>query len=437
MSKKKHIYLPIEIKAREYVSNLLIVNKAINKNYRCYIGAKSSINRLISYKKEKNGIFFSKSTLTEKEYINFRDKCEYLTILDQELGPALTIKEIKMGLSSRKNLVIPEYIDSYYVISETMRKLVREIYPEIKDKIKLTGWPRIDLWKDFRHLSSDKSDRIKKKYGKFILFSSDYSFTRKSNIYSFLKYLEGYNWKKDSAKYKFVKDQAFQTYYEFKKNLKFFKQLDKLRLNYKIIIRPHPADDRRHWTRLSKYFENILVIYEGDITEWLCASEGFFHRGCTTAVQAAIANINPAYLVSDKSYIRETLTYEISDKINSMDDFLKYFEEKKSLSEDKKIKLKKHILLDDDISSCNLIIDDFETFNVKASNPQKLNLSNLIKEFIMNLKRSIKKDSSIKIKKLGDGIDLEETEELFLKIRKTKDFKLKKIFDNCLEIEKI
>ena len=52
-----------------------------------------------------------------------------------------------------KDLVIPEYIDSYYVISETMRKLVREIYPEIKDKIKLTGWPRIDLWKDFRYLA--------------------------------------------------------------------------------------------------------------------------------------------------------------------------------------------------------------------------------------------------------------------------------------------
>ena len=93
---------------------------------------------------------------------------------------------------------------------------------------------------------------------------------------------------------------------------------------------------------------------------------------------------------------------------------------KKSLTEDKKIKLKKHILLDDDISSCNLIIDDFETFNVQASNPQKLYLSNLIKEFILNLKRLIKKDSSIKIKKLGDGITLKKQKSYFLKIRKQK-----------------
>ena len=58
MSKKKHIYLPIEIKAREFVSNLLLVSKAINKGYRCYIGAKSSINRLASYKREKMEFFF-------------------------------------------------------------------------------------------------------------------------------------------------------------------------------------------------------------------------------------------------------------------------------------------------------------------------------------------------------------------------------------------
>tara|TARA_Y100001958_G_C21224883_1_gene550284 strand:- start:752 stop:2065 length:1314 start_codon:yes stop_codon:yes gene_type:complete len=437
MSKKKHIYLPIEIKAREYVSNLLIVSKAIDKGYRCYIGAKSSINRLASYKKEKDGIFFSKSTLTEKDYIYYRNKFEYLTILDQELGPALSFKEIKMGLHSSRDQIIPKYIDSYYVISENMKKLVKEIYPEIKEKIKLTGWPRIDLWKDFRYLSDDKIESIKKKYGKFILFSSDYSFTRKSNIYSFLKYLEEYNWSKDSTKYKFVKDQAYQTYNEFKKNINFFKKLDQLKLDYKIIIRPHPADDRKHWTRLSKYFKNILVIYEGDITEWLYASEGFFHRGCTTAVQAAIANISPVYLISDKKFIRETLTYEISDKINSIDEFLQYFKEKKFLSKDNQLKLKEYILLEEDISSCSLIIKDFESFDVNVSDPQKLGLLNFIKEFIFKIKNLIRKKGSMKIYKLGDGINFKETEELFFKIRKIKDFKLKKIFDNCLEIEKI
>ena len=92
----------------------------------------------------------------------------------------------------------------------------------MKEKIKLSGWPRIDLWKNFKHLSNDKVDLIKK-YGKFILFSSDYSFTRRSNIYSFLRYLEEYNWIKESSKYKFVKNQAYQTYNEFKENMNFLR----------------------------------------------------------------------------------------------------------------------------------------------------------------------------------------------------------------------
>ena len=151
-----------------------------------------------------------------------------------------------------------------------------------------------------------------------------------------------------------------------------------MQLDFKIIIRPHPADDRKHWTKLSQYFKNILVIYEGDITEWLYASEGFFHRGCTTAVQAAIADFNPVYLVSDKKYIRETLTYEISEKINSVESFYNILK-KKILSEDNKTKLKESILMNDDKSSCELILEDFDTFNVHSSNPQKLNLSNKLK----------------------------------------------------------
>ena len=35
---KKHLYIPVEIKPREYVSNLLLINKAIDKNFRCYLG---------------------------------------------------------------------------------------------------------------------------------------------------------------------------------------------------------------------------------------------------------------------------------------------------------------------------------------------------------------------------------------------------------------
>ena len=133
-------------------------------------------------------------------------------------------------------------------------KNIRFSYNTNLNTLEYKGKSILDLWKNFKHLSNDKVDLIKKKYGKFILFSSDYSFTRRSNIYSFLRYLEEYNWIKESSKYKFVKNQAYQTYNEFKENMNFFKKLDNLQLDFKIIIRPHPADDRKHWTKLSQYF---------------------------------------------------------------------------------------------------------------------------------------------------------------------------------------
>jgi hypothetical protein len=47
----------------------------------------------------------------------------------------------------------------------------------MKNSIKCTGWPRIDLWrKENDYLFKKKTKLISKKYGKFILFSSDFGY---------------------------------------------------------------------------------------------------------------------------------------------------------------------------------------------------------------------------------------------------------------------
>ena len=144
---KKNLFIPIEVKIREFVSNLLLASESLDNNFRCYLGGKSSINRLINYNKLKNGVYFSKSPFLEKEYIKIKKKCQFLTILDQELGPALSKNEIEMGLNARKNLILSKYIDSYYVLGNRINEIVKKIYPEINKATKLTGWPKLTYGK--------------------------------------------------------------------------------------------------------------------------------------------------------------------------------------------------------------------------------------------------------------------------------------------------
>ena len=431
---KKHLYIPVEIKPREFVSNLLLIDKAIDKNFRCYLGSKSSINRLIRYSNETNGIYFSKCSFIKNEYKEIKKKCDHITILDQELGPALSAREIEIGLRSMNDQIFNEYIDSYYVLGKFADKIVKKEYPQIESAIKITGWPRIDLWNKYRHLYKKKIDSIKKSYGNFVLFSSDYVFFNEKIITSHLDELKKFGAKENDETFKFAKDNAYKTLYEFQKFLKIIKDLDKVKFKNNLIIRPHPADDHSFWTQLKKEFKNIKIIYDGDISEWLYASTGLLHRGCTTAIQSKIANIPTAYLISDNNYIRETLTYKISNKIYNQDELYEFMENP-SINNNEQV-LDNYICFDKNLDASEKIAQDLDSLTDRKYNPNLLTISQKLKEMVIYFKSKFENKKKIKKKIIG-GIDLVETLNFLLDIRKKRDFKIKKIYNNCLQIEKI
>ena len=431
---KKHLYIPVEIKPREYVSNLLLINKAIDKNFRCYLGSKSSINRLIMYSNQANGIYFSKCSFVKKEYQKIKKKCDHITILDQELGPALSIQEIQMGLRSMNNQIFNEYIDSYYVLGNFANEIVKQEYPQIESVVKITGWPRIDLWNKYRYLYKRKVDEIKNSHGNFILFSSDYVFFNEKIIASHLDELKKFGAKENDETFKFVQDNAYKTLTEFKKFLKIIKELDKVKFKNNLIIRPHPADDHSFWKQIRKEFKNIKVIYDGDISEWLYASNALLHRGCTTAVQSKIANIPTAYLISDKHYVRESLTYKISNKIDNQVD-LYNFMNNPTMNNNQQT-LNNYISFNKDLDASEKIAQDLDSLTDRKFNPNILTMSQQFKEMLIYFKSKFENKKKNKKKIIG-GIDLIETLNYLLDIRGKRDFKIKKIYNNCLQIEKI
>ena len=84
---KKNIYLPIETKQREYLSNLLIAQKAATKGFRTFIGTKEAIFDLILNKKERKGIFLYKGGLESNLFEKISKKVQYNFILDHEMTP--------------------------------------------------------------------------------------------------------------------------------------------------------------------------------------------------------------------------------------------------------------------------------------------------------------------------------------------------------------
>lgn len=56
--KKKEIYIPIELKPREFISQVYLAGELAKIGGRVFIGSKVIINDLIKEKKNNQGVFF-------------------------------------------------------------------------------------------------------------------------------------------------------------------------------------------------------------------------------------------------------------------------------------------------------------------------------------------------------------------------------------------
>jgi surface carbohydrate biosynthesis protein len=86
--------------------------------------------------------------------------------------------------------------------------------------------------------------------------------------------------------------------------------------NELIIIRPHPAEDLKIYNILTKKLKNVLVIHKGGSEPWIRMSKVLIHNGCTTAVQADIADKKViSFMPGGSSELDKEYVPEIPNKI--------------------------------------------------------------------------------------------------------------------------
>ena len=142
---KPNVYIPVEIKYREFLSNILLASFAVKSGFRVYIGSKDAIATLINTKKNKGGIFFYKGGKDLNSLINIKKKCDHFVVLDQEMGTAPQ----NYGKVIRRRIWpgTEKHIDRYYVVGNHGYKVSCNIFPEMKKSIRCSGWPRVDMWR--------------------------------------------------------------------------------------------------------------------------------------------------------------------------------------------------------------------------------------------------------------------------------------------------
>lgn len=393
--KKKTVYIAIEIKVREFISQVLLASKLIKNNYRVYLGAKDQIFNLIANKKEKGGIFFYKAGVPEKYVDLINKKTETHAVFDQELMPGISRKKEyieSVNCFSKKGV---PFIDVYFSVNKTVYECAKKELKNIRGNIYLTGSPRIDLWrKKYHHLFYEQINKIKKKHGEFYLFNSDFQYVSKNIEEEALEFLhpkDFESWSGSKFKNAISKrlKMARQLNKEFNEFIPFIISLQK-KIDKKIIIRPHPAENKYVWKSIFEEHKNIIVEDpKNDVFPWILASRGVLHRGCTTSLQSLYVQ-KPTFFIDlgkkfRKNYIYKKLSYDHSTKIykkkiNNLK--LKYIDKTK-----KNLYFKNNLGIGKTESVEN-IIDIFKKFKIKEEEKNRLIIKN---PFLTNSKLLIKK----------------------------------------------
>lgn len=291
--KKKWVVIRLEITTREFFSKSLLAYKLANMGFGVIVtnsltervdrfpkGAyivnsiyKNNHDKLKGIKKYGNRIY-----VLDEESLVIRDEEEYLRRIPIE------------------NMVL---VDKFFCTGLNHIKIMRKGIPSQVNKFVVTGNPRINfLHKMFDEIESSKVDEIIAEHGDFVLLVSNFGtvnlfgsktdkidrYNKKYKTFAQQGLLEGINSKQEF-------DERFSHYEEiFQSFLLLIERLGGEYKNIKIIIRPHPAEDHKIWNTLASKYQNIHVIHDGNLTEWIKASRLVIQNGCTSAIESLFLN---------------------------------------------------------------------------------------------------------------------------------------------------
>jgi surface carbohydrate biosynthesis protein len=314
------ILIPIETASRELTYKVHLCNLLACEGFSCYIGSKSQINILLGF--FTNYIYLDKGyhpKVSDSLYAIIKKNKGTIVSLDEE--GAVDYSD-SSTLKHRYSIDLFKNADFVFLWGEKIYDLIKDKILD-KNKVKITGHPRFDLLKSqFHYIYRKDADRIRERYGKFILINTNMGFG--NNI-------KGDNFVLENYRGRFP---DIEKIIEFdKKKIKVFNSLiTKLsKVTHKtIIIRPHPEEKHSLYNNFFSNLKNVKVVYDNSVVPWLLACEKMIHPDCTTAIEAYFIGKTPlSFLPKDSSnYMVTEVPLNISIQFDDEDLIIDYLREK-------------------------------------------------------------------------------------------------------------
>lgn len=284
---ERWLIVPVEVQVRELLSRLLVATVAASRGWQVLIGHDRVIRRLAWHL--PRGVLFDKALgATGDRKVKRYARLGYtLTAVDEESTGFHA--HPKLYLSARLSEETISLAERWFCVSDIFREIGQSEYPAHAHKFVTTGLPRTDIWRPaFHALHEEESRRVRERHGRFILFCSNFG----GIIHARERAFVDRQLRRADQTHEDARSYREQVAYEASMNLEgFLAMLPKLRSWFpdrKLLVRPHPSEDREFWKARFAGVDGVEVEGGGIATPVILASECLVHHGCTTGIEAAL-----------------------------------------------------------------------------------------------------------------------------------------------------
>ena len=313
------LIIPIENQVRELDSKLLLAVMAANQGMPAYLGYRTEMDILIT--KLPRGIYLAKSFTqrSEKMFRILSNLAYTICAWDEE---ALVPYPAEIYFTRRLSPKALSYVSHLFAWGQQNEDLLRS-YPRLPKDVPIhqVGNPRLDLLRtQFEKFYIEEVNRIKQKYGLFILVNTNFG-----NINAYLPYLNLFVDRDQHGNYltmgrgatgmprDFAEGRAQYKQTMFEHFVALIPNLAKNFKNLNIVIRPHPVESQQPYKDLADQYNNVFVAQEKNVIPWIRAAELVLHNSCTTGIEAYLCGSpSIAYVPIDYSTFGDVLPNRLS-----------------------------------------------------------------------------------------------------------------------------
>ncbi len=272
----KKLLIPVESQVREFDAKLLIACVAAEAGFEAIIGSRAHIHHYAS--RVRGGIYIAKSMrqISSRMFNIINQLGHRIVAWDEESLIRMPDAEYYANRLSPDTF---KHIEHLFAWGENDADVFKN-YPHYENQpVHIYGNPRVDILRpELKDYFSPQVTKIREVYGDYILVNTNFNV-----VNHFLP-----NVVQKSTKSHFINQRL-----EYKRKLlnEFIDAITMLSnafTDYNFVVRPHPSENINFWKTKVGRLANVHVINDGNVINWIMASNGLISNGCTTSIESTI-----------------------------------------------------------------------------------------------------------------------------------------------------